>query len=899
MSLRRQGSFGLSLALLVAGCEDYNCLDLANCKSPVDDAGVATLSSPPTEGASSTVAASSFFTGVDTSQVSMEADTTEANATEANTTEAGDSDRSTTPHVESTADVATTSDDELSTTQDDTPPLPSPDSGTPPEVDAGDTPVCVVDETTCTQDNRLQMCGSEGQWGEPTDCPFLCVAGECAGECVPEDSGCNEFGQVVGCTPNGTWTVLESCAALCEDGECVDECTDDTFSCAGDVLSRCESGLLVAQETCEFLCDADAGACVGECNPNDTLCIEGQLATCGADALFGAGVECTNVCLGTNCGGECKPEAVRCKSSQVQQTCSASGEWDDEVCEFVCVDDECGGVCIPGARRCLDNGVPSASGSQSQLCNENGQWTAITACVESCQNTQCTGLCESGSQNECVVDDGEPALRVCTDGQWVTSSCDYVCSGGACSGVCEPGAARCNNGARETCSAAGAWSGASCSAGQVCQGDGQCLAKPTISTLTATGTALQAGRVDGKTGVSVAAGTSTTLSWTLSGGAPTSITLAPTSGSTIAPGATSVSVTPTKTQDYVLTVTNAAGSSSKTITLAVVSAGTKKYIRHFGSGGFEESMGLELINADTLVSVGLTNGIYSVGGVQADSQPFLAVHAIANGAVQKIKPIPTADASALRNITRDGTDFVAVGGTSTSRSILRFDANLSTTNFLSFQVGAGYQLLTGVAVDSAHRVLVGGAGTVSTLTQALTGRVDRSVSSDAVEFDQSNNILVGGGASLKRYAASLTAQPTSAQLPASVTLRGIAIDHAGSVLVAGETGQEGYVAKFSNNLQTEFWSLGITNVATGLCVDEADNVVVVSYYGDDLAVNAFSPAGNPLWDYTITDVGNFVYTTGIVCDDAGNVFALGHSRVPIPGSTGYIADFDGFLIRLQ
>lgn len=907
----RQSSFGFGVALLAASCDDYTCLDLANCASSVVEAGVGTLSAPSGEVITSTLEGES---GVDESTDSSRP-----------STDALDTDQSTNIPTEPSATLAPPSSEtpttgasttEASTTvatASEPSPLPGPDSGPSVEHDAGETPVCVVDETTCTEGNQLQRCGAAGQWGEPIDCPFVCVDGQCAGECVPEDEACNESAQVVACDADGNWNVVQSCAALCEDGECVDECTSDSYSCAGDVLSRCQSGALVPQETCSFLCDPNAGACVGECEPNDTLCIDGQLATCGADALFGAGVECANVCLGTSCGGECKPDATRCKSSQIQQTCTDEGQWDDGACEFVCVDDACGGVCIPGARRCLSNGVPSASGSQSQLCDESGQWTAITTCVESCQNTQCTGLCEPGSPNECVVDDGEPALRVCSDGQWVTQSCDYVCSAGACSGVCEPGAARCNAGARETCSAAGAWGGASCSAGQVCQGEGQCLAKPTVATLTATGTALQTGRVDGKTGVAVAAGASTTLSWTLSGGSPTSITLAPAASTDIAAGATSVSVTPTKTQDYVLTATNAAGSSSKTITLAVVSSGTKKFIRHFGSSGDDSVAGLAMDAQGRVLTVGFTLGSYTVGGVTASSQVFVAVHDPATGNVTKIKPLATSDLSNGHTIAADGNDLLVGGAIGQAQGLLRLGSNLAINDTVSFQLdnplGEGdYQIVLDLAIDAQRNVLVGGSSwsldgsTVVTLNTAFNGRQETSIASvstasAAVAFDRSGRIVVAGKEYLRRYSNGVEDTATIGVLPTGVSVMDLAIDHVGNIVVAGTNASGAYVAKIADDLHTISWSKTFTGGGTGVCVDEADNVILLARNGSDLLLRAYTPSGATLWNsLTVSGVSA---TFDIVCDSAGNVFAIGVSPGQVVGSSGYSGGVDGTMVKLQ
>lgn len=884
-----------SLLSVFAGCSPkYNCADLANCEVETGDAGTSSTQPLETVTFAARTSASTDAESASTAEATA-ASSSSVLSPSASASESLDS----TDVAQVTTDAARASTDVVDV------------SAESSAASTGEPTVCVPDAVECADETQLRRCGADGQWLEAVPCPFVCVGDACTGDCLPDATACNEQGQVVQCSSGGSWEVVQTCAAVCEEGQCLAECSEGSLSCAGKLLRQCEGGVLVDVQTCEFACDDEAGACTGECNPNETQCFDGLLATCGANAQFGVGVECPFVCEGTQCGGECQPDSTRCKSSQMQETCTEQGRWEERGCDFVCNGDRCTGVCIPGARRCLNNGAPASTGSQSQLCGEDGQWGAITACVESCQNTQCTGLCEAGSANECTVVGGEPTLRVCTAGQWVTQTCEFVCSGAQCAGVCEPGSARCDgSGKRQVCSASGQWADQGCSSGSICQGVGACLAKPSIVSLAATGTALQAGRLDGKTGSSVKVGETSTLSWVLSGGAPASITISPSTGAAIDPGATSINVTPTATTDYTITATNAAGTNSKTVTVAVVSGGTRKYIRHFGGAGPDYSFRLAFDPNGKVLTTSYTDGTVSVGAAVANDQPFVTVHTPGTGAVEKLKAISAADATYISSIVRDGAEFVLAGSLNDSQALLRLNANLTVVDTVSYKVGNGANQDTNdLAIDSNRRLLVAGAGsgagTAVTLSSSFTDRQERSVPGDPLSagaFDASNNIFLGGTQTLQRYAAALSANPANATLDEGVVITQVAVDHSGAVVVRGyvDVETQGYIAKFTNNLQTLIWSKEINWKVTGLCVDDADNVIIAAGSNvDDFAAFAFSPTGIDLWNSQVLNANGFVYSSQVLCDSAGNVFASGYSGVALPGSSGYSADFDGFLIRFQ
>lgn len=196
-------------------------------------------------------------------------------------------------------------------------------------------------QTACLPDGRLVRCSSDGTWGEPTTCPYVCLDGECAGSCTPDSVTCDEQGRVLTCDDEGQFAAGDECPELCERGQCVEECESDTFTCLGNRLVECVDGRFEDVETCAFVCDDVAGRCQGECTPNDTTCDDDLLLTCDANGEWDSGSECPHACTNDACTTQCNPDEQRCDSDTVLQTCSSEGVWEDETCEFSCSGDRC------------------------------------------------------------------------------------------------------------------------------------------------------------------------------------------------------------------------------------------------------------------------------------------------------------------------------------------------------------------------------------------------------------------------------------------------------------------------------------------------------------------------------------------------------------------------------
>ena len=194
--------------------------------------------------------------------------------------------------------------------------------------------------------NTKMTCGPDllTVWGDT--CPYVCTAGQCAGECVPSSRDCN--GQIpVTCATNGMWLSGTTCAGDCSKGTCCSAstptncngtCVDLQTSSAncggcGIVCStaggktcragacQCPAGTTDCNGTCVSLtgssanCGACGNACAGgrTCQSSVCACPAGSLECAGAcanvqtdkDNCGACGVSCgTSTCYAGNCGGE-------------------------------------------------------------------------------------------------------------------------------------------------------------------------------------------------------------------------------------------------------------------------------------------------------------------------------------------------------------------------------------------------------------------------------------------------------------------------------------------------------------------------------------------------------------------------------------------------------------------
>jgi hypothetical protein len=148
-----------------------------------------------------------------------------------------------------------------------------PDSG----ADTGSSPpppVCTDGTTQCVSSTEAETCGSDGQWGAPTTCEYVCAGGNCGGVCTPDATQCSGE-SVETCSSEGQWETSTTCsggqtcststgtaACACPSGEsnCSGTCVDlstGTPGVAGLGPTNCG--------TCGAQCEAEGSCNDGTC----------------------------------------------------------------------------------------------------------------------------------------------------------------------------------------------------------------------------------------------------------------------------------------------------------------------------------------------------------------------------------------------------------------------------------------------------------------------------------------------------------------------------------------------------------------------------------------------------------------------------------------------------------
>ncbi|WP_434045103.1 MULTISPECIES: cadherin-like beta sandwich domain-containing protein [Sorangium] len=321
-----------------------------------------------------------------------------------------------------------------------------------------------------------ELCNGAGE------CAVACTAGRvaCDETCVDPDTDRDHCGATGDCRGDSAGVACSAgeicdgsgeCALSCQsglvacDGTCIDPDTDRdhcgaTDDCRGDKAGvACPAGEICnGAGTCELSCQSGLVACDGTCIDPDTdrdHC--GATGDCRGDS---AGVACSagEICNGA---GECE---LSCQSGLV-------------ACDGTCIDpdtdrDHCGAT---DDCRGDKAGVACPAG---EICNGAG------TCELSCQSglVACDGTCidpdtdrdHCGATGECR---GDSAGVACSAGEICDGSgqCELSCQSGliACGGTCiDPDTDRDHCGASGECR--GESAGVACSAGEICNGSGQC-----------------------------------------------------------------------------------------------------------------------------------------------------------------------------------------------------------------------------------------------------------------------------------------------------------------------------------------------------------------------------------------------------------------------------------------
>ncbi|WP_437635726.1 cadherin-like beta sandwich domain-containing protein [Sorangium sp. So ce854] len=266
---------------------------------------------------------------------------------------------------------------------------------------------------------------------------------------------------------NGAGECAVTCAAglVACDGTCVDPDTDRehcgaTGDCRGDNAGiACAAGEICnGAGACEVTCQSGLVACDGTCIDPDT-----DRHHCGA----------TGDCRGDNAGAACAAGEICDGAGQCELTCQSGLI----ACGGTCVDPDtdrhhCGAT---GDCRGDNAGVACAAG---EICDGAGQ------CELTCQSglIACGGTCvdpdtdrhHCGATGDCR---GDNAGVACAAGEICDGAgqCELTCQSGlvACDGTCiDPDTDRHHCGATGDCR--GESAGAACSAGEICNGAGQC-----------------------------------------------------------------------------------------------------------------------------------------------------------------------------------------------------------------------------------------------------------------------------------------------------------------------------------------------------------------------------------------------------------------------------------------
>lgn len=289
----------------------------------------------------------------------------------------------------------------------------------------------------CTAPAQCQSGACAESW---VDGEFICCTSEC-----PADERCGTSGTCEQCEPG----MSEDCWET-ESGEPI----------PGDVSllrGECRAG--------QRACDGDGrwGSCTGAVGPQnaDDCSVAGADNDC--DGQPNEGCQCE---AGTSreCGtdiGACALGAQTCEAGQWGGCEGGIAPLDKDSCAVPGDDSNCDGVA---------NGGCQCVGSASQGCGDCG--------VQLCDP-------ETGTWGECARPSGTPQSRCAEgsstrletcgpNGEWESSSCEFVCEDGGCGGTCLPGTTRCltNPARRQTC-VGGEWElTETCSGGSECVNEG-------------------------------------------------------------------------------------------------------------------------------------------------------------------------------------------------------------------------------------------------------------------------------------------------------------------------------------------------------------------------------------------------------------------------------------------
>jgi hypothetical protein len=312
---------------------------------------------------------------------------------------------------------------------------------------------CMPESEDCFEGVTPRYCDERAQWVEEDACPAVCIDGACAAACTESTAQCSG-NDLLTCGSDGTWGDPEPCEFLCDSvvDACVGECVPDAQQCVGKELQSCASDATWDEvTTCPFVCEPDPDEdgkfrCGGICAPGATQCDSAtELAECNAGGTWDPATTCVNrACLEADgdsaaCTGECSPGARQCADNTTLQICDDAGNYDDTDCaaqDNACVESgnsaSCTGSCAPGTQQCASNRVQTCNNAGAFADAQGGNCTSLNrTCLESGTAAACSGECAPG-QTTCIDNDAHG----CSAGSFIeTDDCtppNEICGGGAC-----------------------------------------------------------------------------------------------------------------------------------------------------------------------------------------------------------------------------------------------------------------------------------------------------------------------------------------------------------------------------------------------------------------------------------------------------------------------------------
>ncbi|MBA2539142.1 MAG: IgGFc-binding protein [Deltaproteobacteria bacterium] len=165
-------------------------------------------------------------------------------------------------------------------------------------------------------------------------------------------------------------------------------CADGAHQCSGAVYQICVGGQWTIQEECQVAC-ADTLGCVN-CQPNDTVCQDGNVHSCDANGNVGGETE---ACTGANI----------CESGQCVDACASAAANKSYIgCSYMAadLDNAVEVIGVQGSINCA--GVPGIKNVTMQACG-NAASNAVQGLCDPPGNT-CPANTTCKSMNVCILD---------------------------------------------------------------------------------------------------------------------------------------------------------------------------------------------------------------------------------------------------------------------------------------------------------------------------------------------------------------------------------------------------------------------------------------------------------------------------------------------------------------